>query len=663
MDHRRDIDGLRAVAVLPVILFHAGLPLLPGGWLGVDVFFVISGYLITGLLIEAHRAGGISLLAFYERRARRILPALFVMLAVTTLMALLWLPPQDLADYGASLGLTGAFLSNLWFMTQTGYFANAAEAHPLLHTWSLAVEEQFYLVFPLLLAGLLRWRLPVLPVLTGLLALSLGFAVWAVGPYPEQVFYFPAARAWELLLGAVLALPSGARPPKALPGDAGLLLVLAAMVLTSGSDASLFPGVGPVVAALGAGLILRFGAGRYGRVLLTSRPAVGLGLISYSAYLWHQPLLALAQARQIDPLGPRAQLALHLGLAALSIAVAAVSWALIEEPVRHRKVAWLAGRARALWASAAGSVAVFLAGLGLYAADGLPGRVTSEVAGVSSAEIFNPWRGRCDANQAGEVPQHPVSACSLAGRAPLVYLYGDSHAAMMWGSLRQELMAAGRAGYVATQGGCPALPGLAVKGDPRALSCDAFARAGMADMTERPKDSVIVLALRWPVYLEGARFDNGLGGVEPGASRVAMPLPMLEATLDDTERRAEVLKLMAKGISELARTHRVVLIYPVPEAGWDVPGRLARMGMFGNFPQRLSLPQDLAERRAAEVETMLDGVGGPNVLRVRPRDLFCDGQTCALNDGGVSFYADNNHLSAEGSALVAQAVMQAINGL
>ena len=224
MDHRRDIDGLRAVAVLPVILFHAGLPGLTGGWLGVDVFFVISGYLITGLLLEAHHAGGISLSGFYERRARRILPALFVMLAVTTLVALMWLPPQELADYGASLGLTGAFLSNLWFMTQTGYFANAADVHPLLHTWSLAVEEQFYLVFPLLLMGLLRWRVPLLPVLIGLGVLSLGLAIWAIGPYPDQVFYFPLARAWELLIGAVQATPAsgaGGCRARADPGGDG----------------------------------------------------------------------------------------------------------------------------------------------------------------------------------------------------------------------------------------------------------------------------------------------------------------------------------------------------------------------------------------------------------------------------------------------------------
>lgn len=662
MDHRRDIDGLRAVAVLPVILFHAGLPLLPGGWLGVDVFFVISGYLITALLIEAHRTGGISLLAFYERRARRILPALFVMLLFTTLMALVWLPPRELAEYGASLGLTGAFLSNLWFMTRTGYFANSSELYPLLHTWSLAVEEQFYLVFPVLLAALLRWRLPVLPVLSILLTLSFGFAVWAIGPYPEQVFFFPLARAWELLIGAVLVSPSGRQEQKSIHGDVGLLLIVAAMVFTSGSGPALFPGVGPVAVAIGTGLILRFGAGRYGRRFLTLRPVVGMGLISYSAYLWHQPLFALAAARQLEPFDPLVQLALQLGIATLSIAIAVVSWVFVEEPVRRHNVSWFAGRARVLWISAIGSLVIFLVGLGIYVADGLPSRVTPEVAGVSSAKIYNPWRGRCDANRAGKVPQHPVPACSLEGSAPLVYLYGDSHAAMIWGSLRDELLAAGHAGYVATQGGCPALPGLAVIGDPRAVSCDSFARASMADMIARPEDSILVVALRWPFYVEGARFDNGIGGVETGENNATVPLATLAEAFDEGVRRARVLGLMKSALVDLARSHRVVLIYPVPEAGWDVPAHLAKMGMFGVFPQRLSLPQELAVRRASEVEEMLDSLNGQNVLRVRPRDIFCDGQTCALNDGSVSFYADNNHLSAEGSALVARAVMLAING-
>jgi hypothetical protein len=205
-------------------------------------------------------------------------------------------------------------------------------------------------------------------------------------------------------------------------------------------------------------------------------------------------------------------------------------------------------------------------------------------------------------------------------------------------------------------GGCPALPGLAVLGDPRARACDAFARAGLADIASRPADTVVVLALRWPLYLEGARFDNGLGGVEPGEARPVVPLETLANPPDEAARRAAVLARMRAGILALAATHRVVLVYPVPEAGWDVPDRLARLGMFDRFPDRLTLPEDKARARAAGVEAMLDGLDGPNILRLRPRDLFCDGRECALNQGGASFYADNNHLSAEGARAVAAAL-------
>jgi peptidoglycan/LPS O-acetylase OafA/YrhL len=659
MQHRRDIDGLRAVAVLPVILFHAGLPGLSGGWLGVDVFFVISGFLITQVLLEDHRKGHISLARFYERRARRILPALFVVLAVSTVVALLWLPPAGLASYAASLGLTGLFMSNLWFMTQTGYFANAAEVHPLIHTWSLAVEEQFYLIYPLLLMALLRLRAPLLPVLAGLGIASLGFAWWAQGPYPEQVFYFPVARAWELLAGACLAL-GGTEAKGGYGGDLGLALILGAMVMADPTNIAPFPGLAPLAATLGAGLILRLGAGRITRPLLEWRPAVGLGLVSYSAYLWHQPVLAFAQLRQIDPLPAGPQLALMLGLAALSIALGAVSWALVEQPVRLRRVAWLATRGKVFVAAGAGSLAVFLLGLALYLSGGLPMRVSPQVAEASTAAVFNPWRGRCDANQVGHLPQHPVAACTLPGTAPQIYLYGDSHAAMLWGPLLQALQARGQAGYVATMGGCPALPGLAVEGDPRAVTCDAFSRGALADMARRPKDTVIVLALRWALYVDGTRFDNGRGGVEAGEDRPVVPLTALANPPDEAPRRAQVLALMQQALDAIAKDHRLVLVYPIPEAGWSVPDRLARLGMFGQFPDRLSLPEPLATARAAPVEAMLDALDSPNIRRIRPRDLFCDGATCALNDGGTSLYADSNHLSAPGAARVVGAILDTL---
>lgn len=660
MEHRRDIDGLRAVAVLPVILFHAGIPGLPGGWLGVDVFFVISGFLITGILMQDHARGGISLLRFYERRARRILPALFVVLFASTLVALLWLPPAALEKYGAGLGLTGLFLSNLWFMTETGYFANAAEVHPLIHTWSLAVEEQFYLIYPLILIGLLRWRVAVFPALAGLGIASLGFAFWAHGPYPEQVFYFPIARGWELLFGAVLALGKPARGGWL--GDLGLALILGAMIVGTGSDPAPFPGIAPLVAVLGAGLILRFGAGVIGGRVLTLAPMVWIGTISYSAYLWHQPVMSFAAVRMIDPLAAGPQMVLGAALTLLSLALAWATWALVEEPVRRRRVIWLARPASVFLAAALGSAAVFAIGLGIFLSGGLPGRVSAEVAQVSRAEIYNPWRGRCDANQAGAVPLHPVARCAVEGAGPLVYFYGDSHAAMLWGAMLDALKARGQAGYVSTMGGCPALPGLAVQGDPRSMACDAFARAGLADITSRPADTVIVLALRWPLYLDGTRFDNGQGGVEPGEARPVVLLEDLDKPAEDAKRRAAVLDRMRLGIEALAADHPLVLIYPVPEAGWDVPDRLARLGMFGDFPDRATLPQGLAEARAREVEAMLDAVQGARVLRVRPRDLLCDGQVCALNKGGVSFYADNNHLSGEGAAEIVAAVMAAIDG-
>ena len=378
--HRADIDGLRAVAVVPVLLFHAGFPAFAGGFVGVDVFFVISGYLITSIILDETDAGRFSIVAFYERRIRRIFPALFAMLFASSILGALVLLPDDLKNLGQSSAAAALSASNFLFWHELGYFDVAAELKPLLHTWSLAVEEQFYVVFPIALLLLLRaHKSGALLILATVALLSFVLAEW--GPSP-MAFYLAPARAWELLLGALLA--TGAVPP---PGrqwvrdSLSLLgLGLIAWSVLALSSATPFPGMAALLPTLGAALVIHAGDGGQslaGRVLGV-RPLVLAGLISYSLYLWHWPLLVFARTY----VGRELSMAETLAVLALSVAVAVASWRWIERPFRGSRP--ILARPK-LFAAAGAAVSVTVAiGLGLHLAEGLPTRLPPDAARLAA---------------------------------------------------------------------------------------------------------------------------------------------------------------------------------------------------------------------------------------------------------------------------------------
>lgn len=340
MQYRPEIDGLRAIAVLPVVLFHAGLQPFAGGFVGVDVFFVISGYLITSILIKDLARGTFSLAHFYERRARRILPALFCVVLVCLPFAAAWMMPRDLKDFAQSLAGVATFTSNMLFWYESGYFDTASSLKPLLHTWSLAVEEQFYIVFPLVLMVLWpRGVRTVALVLAVVGLLSLALAHWGVHAMPSAAFYMLPTRCWELLLGTFCALYLHNRAPLApslapslavqVGGVLGLVLIAGAVFLFD--ETVPFPGLYALVPTLGAVLIILCAVpGTYVCTVLGTRVLVGLGVLSYSTYLWHHPLFAFVQYRSLTEPG----LGLMLGLSVLSVLLAWVTWKYVETPFR-----------------------------------------------------------------------------------------------------------------------------------------------------------------------------------------------------------------------------------------------------------------------------------------------------------------------------------------
>ena len=335
MKYRAEIDGLRALAVVPVILFHAGFELFSGGFVGVDVFFVISGYLITSILIEDIENKRFSIVNFYERRARRILPALFFVMLVCIPFAWMWMLPNQLTDFSQSLVAVSLFVSNLLFWSQSGYFAAAAEEKPLLHTWSLAVEEQYYILFPIFL--ILAWRFGknrVFWMIVVMAAISLLLSEWGWRNKASANFYLAPTRAWELFAGSIAAFivqKNGVQKNNvfALLGLAGVIFSIFAY-----DETIPFPSVFTLVPVLGVVLLVIYADKRtIAARILGAKAFVGIGLVSYSAYLWHQPLLAFAKIKLVNP-----SFNTIIGLVVVTLPLAYLSWLFIETPFRKKDI-------------------------------------------------------------------------------------------------------------------------------------------------------------------------------------------------------------------------------------------------------------------------------------------------------------------------------------
>jgi peptidoglycan/LPS O-acetylase OafA/YrhL len=433
IQYRREIDGLRAVAVLPVILFHGGFHPFTGGYVGVDVFFVISGYLITSILIRELQQGTFSILHFYERRARRILPALFVVMLACLPFAYAWMVPSQFISFAQSLVSVVLFVSNIFFWYQgEAYFAAEAELQPLLHTWSLAVEEQYYLLFPVFL--LLVWRFgrqPVFWSVVAIAAISLVMAEWGSRNAPSASFYLAPSRAWELLAGSICAFLAVGRPQRSsnMLSAIGLALIVYA-ILWFDADTP-FPGLYALVPVIGTALIILFAAREtWVARLLSTRAFVGIGLISYSAYLWHQPLFAFARLR--SPTEPDALLIGGLSVASLLLVWA--TWHYVEQPFRRRPVPVLPTR-RGVFAWS-GTVAALIGAIGVtgHFGHGFAWRFSKPAAiGKGMFDMPHLEKGFCfysiADNRRLAVGEEGLECFLTTDGEANVLLFGDSHAA------------------------------------------------------------------------------------------------------------------------------------------------------------------------------------------------------------------------------------------
>jgi len=434
--HRDDIDGLRCLAILPVVLFHLQVHLFNGGYVGVDIFFVISGYLITAIVARDIRADRFSFVRFYERRVRRIAPALVAMLACVSVVAVWLLAPIDLKQYGVSLVATLFSFSNLYFWTQSSYFSPTF-FKLLLHTWSLSVEEQFYLVLPITIFLLRnRWN-RMRGVLIVIFLVSFAISCWMSEKMPTAAFFAPWSRVWELLIGSLLALfPTSSKFSKAtynILGIVGLVMTLWAMIRFG--NVVRFPAPLAIVPCLGAALMIF--SGEHGTVVgrvLSWPPFVFVGRISYSVYLVHWPLLLLAPIVAL-PGGKHDSIAGKCFLLLLSLALGAASWRYIETPFRVAKdTHWTSHR---IWGGYAIATTLLLAGaLGLIVSSGLPYRFPKEANHLLSKEVVPETSrlGTCFITTSDRFQRDfkPHDCTDLDPTRKNYLILGDSHAAAMW---------------------------------------------------------------------------------------------------------------------------------------------------------------------------------------------------------------------------------------
>ncbi|MEK1905878.1 MAG: acyltransferase family protein [Pseudomonas sp.] len=638
-EFRRDINGLRALAVLAVLLYHFHLPWAAGGFVGVDVFFAISGYLMTGIIVMGLRGDHFSLWHFYFARARRIWPALLVLCLAVALLGWFILLPDDYRMLGKHMRDSLLFSSNLRYLEESGYFDVLSEQKWLLHTWSLSVEWQFYLIYPVLLLGLWRCRPAHSTLVGGLILLCLGslsWSAWLSQTAAERAFFTLGSRAWEMALGGLAWYASeNWRPRRLLRAPLqglSLLVLLVSLVAVDNHLAWPLPWALPAVLATGMLLALPASGGLLGHYLLQ-----WLGTRSYSIYLWHWPLAVLFGWLGLIGSWPW----LLLGIV-LAIVLGHLSFLLIEEPTRH----WLPAKQRLrsslylLVLLAAGAVTGQVL-RHLEAPQRLPEAVASlgEQAKAEAAAV-----SRCS---------HAKQPCYFGDGSPSLLLVGDSHAGTLASTVARQVEAAGGSMLLRARAGC--MPLLGAHQMPSNASCVALQDWLRDELPSSLPGVPVLLVARYTVYLQG-----GLPGESdhpPGRPDVFFSAPRQEA---DAALAAEFRRAFVSTACHIASQRPLYLLRPIPEMQLNIPKALARdrlLGRKGRYGISLAAYQ---ARHAWVLEAQDAAVEACGAVLLDPLPLLCPEGWCRAELDGQPLYFDDDHLSEAGAALLAPLFRQLV---
>ena len=636
MKYRAEIDGLRALAVLPVILFHAGFEWFSGGFVGVDVFFVISGYLITTIIISEMAEGKFSIVNFYERRARRILPALFFVMAACLPFAWLWLTPTDLKDFGQSLVAVSTFSSNILFWLESGYFDTAAELKPLLHTWSLAVEEQYYILFPIFL--MLTWRLGikwVLVFLSVVFLLSLGIAQWSAYKSPSTAFFLLPTRGWELLIGVFAAFYLKYNPHlKSHTLNQALSLFGFGMIVYSiiaFDETTPFPSLYALIPTIGTGLLILCAVPKtYVHKLLSLRFIVGIGLISYSAYLWHQPLLAFTRHRLLGEVSELILIALCL----ISLVFAWFSWKFVEAPFRNKKTFT---RNKIFFFSMACIIIFSSLGLSMHLKNGYGDRVNF------TEELANSFERPSLENCFNTPFNHSAEqwGCILGrGEGEINFiLFGDSHSLSLKTLIDEKAKQKGIKVFYTGSGGC--LPFLGIhpeRNDQYENNCNLLNKR-VFELAKSADVDGIILSARWSYYTYG---DYDFSGAQLISDMPQGPFNLqhsidtftggLGVTIDNFNSIGVPIHLITQ------HPHQK---YP-PQSAY-----FSSVKGFGSIESFSVKRVDFDRLNEIPINAFYEYENNINIYNIT--DLFCNEFVCLIGDKDRSFYYDDDHLSINGA--------------
>ncbi|MFO1081625.1 MAG: acyltransferase family protein [Reyranellaceae bacterium] len=627
VSYRADIDGLRGLAVMAVVLFHAFPGLLPGGFVGVDAFFVVSGYLITSILLVRLRAGTFGFGWFYARRIRRLVPALVVVLAACWALGWVELLPDELARLSKHIVSAAVFLNNVTLWSEASYFDSAADSKPLLHLWSLAVEEQYYLFWPVVLLAAWRWGKRTLAATLALLVASFVVNLVLVAHAPTAAFFLPFGRIWELSSGAALAQISlpwtrPAQPSSPTRANAaavlGVTLLAASLLIIDATSA--FPGWLALLPVGGASLLVAAGPQAViNRRLLATRGLVALGLISYPLYLWHWPLLSFASIAGLAA----DDVVLRLGLVALSLVLAAATYWLVERPIRRGSGSWQP------MVCLAGLAAV--AGLAATTLGGAPERVPETVRRIADYTYDPTSRarfGQCWLQERDPDDGFARDCIETHDPASAVFLWGDSYAARLSPGLRMVLPDSVTL-LQATRNGCaPILGG----GEPTCFRSNRF----VINQLRRLQPATVILFAWWSAY--GSAWDDGSALAAAFANTLA--------------------DVRAAGV------RRIVVVGPAPEWNQPLPRLLATAWL--NHPEWTDIPErlgmGLAPRAALVDRRMRKQLASAGVTYVAALPLLCDDQGCLTRIPGSQDLStwDTGHLTDEGAKHLARGIVEAM---
>lgn len=662
--YRPDIDGLRALAILSVVIFHAFPTSLRGGFVGVDIFFVISGFLISTIIFRSLQLNVFSFAEFYAHRIKRIFPALIAVLLACYTFGWFALLPGEFKQLGLHIGASAGFFQNIILWKEVGYFDTAAELKPLLHLWSLAIEEQFYLIFPVLIYAAWRIGINVLPVVLLLGLISFGLNIVGVAKFPSETFFLPQTRFWELLVGAMLAYMQFFSKERLSSGllnwifratlfryqakstcsrdvvnnmlsGTGLLLIIIAVLFVDKSTP--FPGWRALLPVSGAFLLILAGPEAWvNRYVLANKLMVFVGVISYPLYLWHWPILSFARIVESE----MPPLELRIAALIVSFLLAWITYRLLERPIRFGRNVW--------WKTAI--LTVFLAVIGVV------GNNTAERNGLEFRESIKSYQSKiedlswdvskfgyvlCDEKGLNQPPSLNYCLFSKSRNNPVMAVYGDSHADHLFHGLAKidtaNWMLIGNSS-------CPPVSGVHVIGDVK--NCDVLAEKALNFLVETETIQTVVLSFFGNYALDtNYAADHLLLKVGPETVKI------ISDEFITSDKRELFFLGLERTIARLEGAKKsVVIVVDVPELPFFPKACIGRP--FAKKIDKCVVPLSAVYERQAVLRELIKRleVGHPNLRVYDPIGTFCDQEYCYIEKNGVLFYRDSHHLSLNGSS-------------